>query len=285
MPSFVAIDVETANADMASICQIGVAVFERGDLIDKWSTLVDPDDYFDPVNVSIHGITERDVRGAPDFGVVSKDLSSLICGKIVVTHTHFDRVALSQACLRNRVTLADCGWLDSACVARRAWDDVARSGYGLAPLAKRCGIEFRHHDALEDAIAAGRILVKAIIESGQDLEWWMKRVRAPISSEASGRFARLGNPDGPLFGETIVFTGALSIPRKDAAAKAVEIGCSIADTVNKRVTLLVVGDQDVLKLVGHEKSSKHRKAEALIAAGQQIRILRESDFLTMISGQ
>ena len=31
-------------------------------------------------------------------------------------------------------------------------------------------------------------------------------------------------------------------------------------------------------LNGHEKSGKHRKAEELIAKGQFIRILRESDF-------
>ena len=42
--------------------------------------------------------------------------------------------------------------------------------------------------------------------------------------------------------------------------------------------MLVVGDQDIKKLAGHEKSSKHRKAEALILAGQSIRILRETDF-------
>jgi DNA polymerase-3 subunit epsilon len=40
----------------------------------------------------------------------------------------------------------------------------------------------------------------------------------------------------------------------------------------------VVGDQDVTRLAGHSKSSKHRKAEELIAKGVPIRILRESDF-------
>ena len=44
---------------------------------------------------------------------------------------------------------------------------------------------------------------------------------------------------------------------------------------------LVVGDQDVQKLAGHNKSSKHRKAEDLILKGQPIRILRESDFLEL----
>lgn len=283
MSNFVVIDVETANADMASICQIGIAVFEKGSLVNKWSSLVDPNDYFDPVNVSIHGITEETVQGAPTFDVVFDDLRLFLNGKVVVTHTHFDRVALSQACLLHDLEFFSCEWLDSACVARRAWSDVSRSGYGLAPLAKRCGVDFKHHDALEDATAAGKILLKAITESGQDIEWWKKRVCAPISSEASGRFARLGNPDGPLFGETVVFTGALSMSRKDAVTLAVNVGCAVADTVNKRVTILVVGDQDILKLAGHAKSSKHRKAEELIAAGQDIRILRESDFLALLS--
>ncbi len=33
--NFVAIDVETANADMASICQIGLVKFENGILSDE----------------------------------------------------------------------------------------------------------------------------------------------------------------------------------------------------------------------------------------------------------
>lgn len=52
--------------------------------------------------------------------------------------------------------------------------------------------------------------------------------------------------------------------------------------MKKTTTLLVVGDQDIQKLAGHEKSSKHRKAEQLIAEGQHIRILGESDFLRLV---
>jgi len=47
--------------------------------------------------------------------------------------------------------------------------------------------------------------------------------------------------------------------------------------------LLVVGDQDTKRLASHEKSSKHRKAEKLIAEGYQIRILRESDFKELVA--
>ena len=76
----------------------------------------------------------------------------------------------------------------------------------------------------------------------------------------------------------IVFTGALTMPRREAADIAASIGCDVDAGVTKRTTLLVVGDQDVQRLAGHKKSSKHRKAEQLIQAGQPIRILRETDF-------
>ena len=63
--NFVALDVETANPDFSSICQVGVVVFQDGKLLDSWESLVNPEDYFDEMNISIHGINERSVRSAP----------------------------------------------------------------------------------------------------------------------------------------------------------------------------------------------------------------------------
>lgn len=62
---FVAIDVETANANMASICQIGLAKYKDGVLQKEWSSLINPEDYFDFINVGIHGITEESVANSP----------------------------------------------------------------------------------------------------------------------------------------------------------------------------------------------------------------------------
>lgn len=67
MVDFVAIDVETANPNMASICQIGLAAFREDKIVLEWKSLVDPKDGFSPVNVSIHGITEDMVAGSPTF--------------------------------------------------------------------------------------------------------------------------------------------------------------------------------------------------------------------------
>jgi DNA polymerase-3 subunit epsilon len=88
-----------------------------------------------------------------------------------------------------------------------------------------------------------------------------------------------------LFGEIVVFTGALSMPRSEAADRAAAAGCRVDAGVTKETTLLVVGDQDLRRLHGYSKSSKHRKAEQLIAKGQSLRILGESDFRRIVLQQ
>jgi DNA polymerase-3 subunit epsilon len=279
---FVAIDVETANADMASICQIGIAHFANGVIANEWKTYVDPQDHFDGINVSIHGIDESVVAGAPIFGALAITIKDALEGRIVVTHTAFDKVAIYQAGTRCSATPLSCTWLDSACVARRAWKQFSKSGYGLQNVCEMIGYKFQHHDALEDAKAAGNILIAAMAQTGLDLDAWLTRVRQPIDPTLEQRIARQGNPDGELYGEVLVFTGALTIPRREAADFAASVGCEVDPGVTKRTTILVVGDQDVQRLAGHEKSSKHRKAEELIGKGLSIRIVRESDFRKLV---
>ena len=282
---FVAIDVETANADMASICQIGLASYEGGVLVKEWKSYIDPEDFFDPVNVSIHGIDEETVAGAPCLLEIAAAVVSQVHGQVAVCHTHFDRVAVHQAFGKYRLTPPRCVWLDSARVTRRTWSEFASRGYGLHSVCRHIGYEFTHHDALEDAKAAAQILLAAIEATGLSIDDWLLRVERPIDSSSTGgkSVARQGNPEGPLFGEVMVFTGALQIPRREAANLADSVGCEVADGVNKHTTMLVVGDQDVKRLAGHEESSKHRKAEKLIAQGQAIRIVRESDFLELVA--
>lgn len=283
---FLAIDVETANPDMASICQIGIAGYRDGRIVCEWESLVNPEDWFSPANSEIHGITEDMIAGAPTLPEVEGVLSQYLNGNVVVCHTPFDRVSIHQAYGSYSLVLPACTWLDTARVARRTWDAVSRRGYGLASVCRLIGHRFVHHDALEDAKAAGRIMLEAINVTGLTIQDWLHRVECPISScvastEGKPR-APEANPDGPLYGEIIVFTGALKIPRCEAADLAARIGCDVATNVTRRTTMLVVGDQDVTKLAGHVRSSKHRKAEELIASGQEIRVLRESDFMRLV---
>jgi DNA polymerase-3 subunit epsilon len=272
---------------MGSICQIGVAGFADGRLVHEWSTLVDPEDYFDEINVSIHGIDAPMVKGAPTIPAIADSLREQLEGRVCVCHTHFDRIAVGRALERYDIPEITTMWLDSARVVRRVWVEFAWAGYGLASVCKKIGYEFKHHDALEDAKAAGHVLLAAMRDSGLDLEGWARRVKQPINPARTSTGAainREGNPEGDLFGEVLVFTGALQVHRNEAADLAAAVGCRVMPNVTKATTILVVGDQDVTKLRGHEKSSKHRKAEQLAAQGHRIRIIRESDFITLARG-
>ena len=283
---FVAIDVETANADLSSICQIGIAKYSNGELIDEWCSLINPEDYFDFLNVSIHGITENDVKDSLKLPEVRSTLQVYMDNAVCVSHTHFDRVSITRAFSKYGMEPLDAMWLDSARVARRTWEQFARSGYGLSNICEHIGYEFRHHDALEDAKASGQVILTAIRQTGIGLDEWLKRVDQPIdpSKSSSGSAVRReGDPEGDLYGEVLCFTGALEISRNEAADLAARIGCAVVPGVTKETTLLVVGDQDIKKLAGKDKSSKHRKAEELISKGQVIRIVKESDFKALVS--
>lgn len=277
---FIALDVETANADLASICQIGLAHYTDRNISDTWKTYINPQDEFDPINVSIHGIGEATVRGAPTIPDVADRLNRELSSRIVICHTHFDRAALHQSLSKYGLQDPACTWLDTARVARRAWAQFALQGYGLENVCSYLGYDFTHHDALEDAKAAAHILIAAMEKEGLDISGWLKRVQHPLGATSeTGGLSRKGNPDGPLYGEVMVSTGSLGILRQQAADVAARIGCEVAEGVTRRTTMLVVGDQDIRMLAGHEKSTKHRKAEALAMAGQPIKILKESDFM------
>ena len=230
--AFVAVDVETANADWASICQIGLAVFNDDGVQETWTSLVNPEDYFDATNVSIHGITEADVEGRPAFPDLYPEISGRLSDTIVVHHMPFDRVALRRAARRYDLPGLDAQWIDSAKVARRTWDEYAHRGYGLANLAQALDIPLNHHDALSDAIASGTILCRAVQASGLGIGDWIARSRQPIA----GPIARSGQPDGPLVGERVVFTGEMSIPRREAAELAAAAGCDVANSLSRSVT-------------------------------------------------
>ena len=100
---FMAVDVETANADVASVCQIGIVGFEDDRVKESWQTLVDPEDFFEIFNVSIHGIDKRAVKGAPTFPDIYDRVRSLLTCSTVACHTPFDLPPENES--RSNVTL------------------------------------------------------------------------------------------------------------------------------------------------------------------------------------
>ena len=170
---FNAIDVETANTDPASICEVGIVEVRDGAVRGQWSTLINPEVPFGTDNTSIHGKTEEAVRDSPTFPESYPELSRRLNGTIIVSHTDFDRLALDAAVQKHDLPTIRARWLDSATVSRRAWPDGYRTRkWSLGAVAARLGIKFRHHVAVEDARAAAEIVLGACEQKQLSLEDW-----------------------------------------------------------------------------------------------------------------
>ena len=278
MTRFATIDIETANPDFSSICQVGIAIYEQEKLVDTWETKVNPESYFRDINISIHGITSEDVAEAPKRHEIAKDIGRFLHGSNVASYGAFDRSSINQA----YPDQFQINWLDVTKVVRYTYKDLAKKGYGLSNVCSLLNISLaNHHDALVDAIAAGEVLIKASRESGLSIgDWFNGQYRR--KTQKTKKEEREPNENGNLFGAVIAFTGSLSIPRSHAEELALNAGCAVGGGVTKKTTILVVGTQDIVKTKGSPESAKELKAKQLIESGQDIKIIFEDDFLNII---
>lgn len=212
---FFALDVETANNDRGSICQVGVACVRPDDSIETWVTLVDPRTRHWMFS-GLHGITESMVQGAPTIGTVIDALDGALSGHTVYQHSGFDRSAVRAACATLDRAEPAWTWQDSVSVARRAWPELkSKGGHGLASLKAHLGLRFEHHDAGEDARAAAEVVLLAergargtaedvnVLDDG-DIErhvelhpvvWCAEKTVAPASALPFARFGPAAEAD------------------------------------------------------------------------------------------
>ena len=278
---FIALDVETACSDVASICQIGLACVQADNQIQTFSMLVNPGTRFDPFNIQLHGIGPNHVTDAPRFPDALGMLLPLLTRHHLVQHSNFDKQAVNAACGFCGIPQPDLRWSDSVTIARQAWPELkGNGGHGLANLKRTLNLHFHHHDAGEDARAAALVVLHAETRLAVTFD----ELVLPVTKS---RFATKplppANPSGPLAGAVAVFTGSLSISREEATYLAAKFGMEVKAGVTKQTTHLIVGDQDLSVLGGHVKSSKHRKAEEMREAGHPIRIMGETEFKGLMS--
>lgn len=277
---FAVVDVETANSDVSSICQIGIVVYENGRLTESWSSLVNPQTDFDWMNIFVHGIDEDMVADAPTLDELKPTLERLFTDTVVCSYSAFDRRAIGK---NYPEMVQNYPWLDIMRVARYTWrEKFFNHGYGLANVTETLGIMMdKHHDALSDAKAAAEVLLQATATENHTPHDWIDavRYRAP---KLPTRDEQAINEDGDYIGSVCVFTGELSLVRSEATRLANDAGFAVAPSVTKKTTHLIVGVQDPTKLKGSQKSSKERKALELTQKGQNIVFLTEQDFFDII---
>ncbi len=298
--SFTAFDFETANDKKSSICQVGFVRFENGIIMEKWSSLVNPEDDFHSKNIAIHGIRPENVINCPTFPDIFPIIKEKLTTNISISHTNFDPLALEDSIRRYNLSLFPYQWLDNCEVARNVWPQFR--SHSLNSLFKKLNLpNYQAHDALDDAIICGHIFISAIKENKAHVEKLTKSLNLRDTNKLKPKrvnkikghsdfFSKImrkqvsvkANPSGHLSGKHIVFTGNLSISRKEAAQLAADVGCTIKSGITKSTNYLVVGEQDLTLTKGKKRSSKQRKADDYIAKGIPIKVLSEKQFLELI---
>ena len=276
--NFVAIDVETAVGKRWSICQIGLAIVENGEITQTFSRLVQPpQNEYAIGNINVHGITPDMTEYAPIFPEVWNEIYPLLEGKRLVAHNaSFDINCLHQTLDFYNLQIpgmeCDCTY--------------SRTGYKLSEICDAYEIELNnHHDATCDAVACAKIYINLL----QGIEPDVSKIK-PRSEKSNNFFEPEGHehlcgdvlkPDlehadcnSPFYSKKVVFTGVLnSIDRKDAADLVKKLGADIDTSITKRTNFVITGSAP--------GPSKMQKIEQLIAQGCNIKLIFEEEFMKM----
>jgi len=160
--NFVSIDFETANASRSSICSVGIVEYAGGEIINEYYQLVKPqENYFHPINTSIHGITYEDVKYKKEFITLWPEIKSMLENKLVLAHN----AAFDMSCLRSVLDENDTLYptIQYNCtvnISKKVWPGLPN--YKLNNLSQQLGLHLNHHNALDDARACGNILLQAV---------------------------------------------------------------------------------------------------------------------------
>ncbi len=229
MQSIVAIDIETTglSEERDAIIEIGAVKFKGHRVEDEWSTLVNPNRHIPEFVSGLTGISDVEVRNAPRFQEVAKELEAFVGNTPVVGHNvRFDLGFLQRAGLLRYNEVVDTYELAAVLMP-------TASRYNLGALGKQLGILLpATHRALDDAkvtmAAFNRLyeiarelpieVIADIVRLSEPLEWdaaWLfqevirARAKEGIQSKKTkkqgagvwfdeSKFPPLANPENPV---------------------------------------------------------------------------------------
>jgi len=280
-------------------------------------------DHFEYHNVRIHGITAGDVAGRPRFGDLFPEIGAFIGDDVLAAHNAaFDLGVIRSALEVSGLPGPAYDYVCTVMLSRRCYSLVSNS-LPFAAEEAGVPLLRHHDAAEDARACAGILIdiarrngANSLAELYLSLGLVMPRQHAfdpavdQLSKQSltalaggSGNGAALvrpfqsgwpdegpnpePNPDAepghPLYGQTVVFTGQLSIGRPEAKVRSAEAGARTESRVTGRTTVLVVGDGFVAAdLRSGRLTGKARRVLELHDRGQAIEVLSEGEFLQMV---
>ncbi len=162
MNDFAAIDFETANKELTSVCSVGIVIVRGGEIVDRFYSLIQPEpNYYNWFCTRVHGIKRNDTENAEVFPKVWAKVAPLIEGLPLVAHNKmFDENCLKAVFRVYQMDYPDYEFHCTLIQSRKVWPEGKHT---LDVIAERCGyILENHHHALADAEACAAIALQIL---------------------------------------------------------------------------------------------------------------------------
>jgi DNA polymerase-3 subunit epsilon len=167
--SFIAIDFETANQARDSACAIGIVKVVNYNIILKEYFLIKPPNnnfYF----TYIHGIRWEDVKFEPSFKRLWDKVKYYFeeIDFVAAHNAGFDKSVLNACCETYGINIPKVPFNCTMKFARQLWGIHPTK---LPDVCKYFDIYLDHHDALSDAVACAKIMIKTLNEKPTNINY------------------------------------------------------------------------------------------------------------------
>ena len=140
---------------MADLVEVAAVRVKGGKITDRWSTYVNPGRPI--VGNQMHGITDKDVKGAPTPAEAARKALDFVGDALLVGHSVGFDIAFLEAALGDGTRIEQGRYLDTLVIAREGYPEL--ENYKLPTLANFFGVELKEsHRALPDAEATATLL-------------------------------------------------------------------------------------------------------------------------------
>ena len=154
------VDIETTGGLKGGnrITEIGIVKIKQGEIVDTWTTLINPERPIPRFITSLTGINDAMVSNAPIFSEIAAPLLNQLSGSIFVAHNvNFDYGFIKKELERIGINFK-MPKLCTVVESRKAFKGL--KSYSLGNLSAHFNLDLtNHHRALDDAKAAAQLLL------------------------------------------------------------------------------------------------------------------------------
>lgn len=286
---YVMIDTETTgfSVDWDSMIEIGALKVRNDEVVDTFESFIKFDGMLPEFITELTGITDDMLENAPNPQETVKAFLDFLGDDMIVGYNvKFDIDFIREDLKRYFGQEMNNDYIDCMRIARKLFPEEKH--HRLKDMRKLFGISVdKEHRASHDCIATKAVFEKlreiAFKKFGSIDAFKKSFAHKGLKAEDISSQTTAFDVTHPLFGMTCVFTGTLEkMTRREAMQAVVDVGGSVGDNVTKDTNFLILGNNDYCKTIKDGKSTKQKKAEALMLKGNDIAIIPENVFYEML---